>query len=98
MAKPKVRSSYVCGACGASTPQWAGQCPDCGEWNTLSEFAQAPQSPSKTGGRFAGYAGKSGRGVRKLGDVRTGNRPEPPRGWASWIARWAAVWLPVPWC
>ena len=80
MAKPKVRSSYVCGACGASTPQWAGQCPDCGEWNTLSEFAQAPQSPSKTGGRFAGYAGKSGRGVRKLGDVRTGEQARTATG------------------
>jgi DNA repair protein RadA/Sms len=33
MAKP--RTSYVCGACGASTTQWQGQCADCEAWNTL---------------------------------------------------------------
>jgi DNA repair protein RadA/Sms len=33
-----VKSSrYVCDACGASTSKWAGQCPDCGAWNTLVE-------------------------------------------------------------
>ena len=33
MARP--RTSYVCGACGAATPQWQGQCPACQAWNTL---------------------------------------------------------------
>ena len=33
MAKP--RTSYVCGACGARTSQWQGQCVDCEAWNTL---------------------------------------------------------------
>ncbi|MDE7065103.1 MAG: DNA repair protein RadA, partial [Desulfovibrionaceae bacterium] len=32
----KVRETYVCGACGARTPQWRGQCPACREWNTLA--------------------------------------------------------------
>ncbi len=40
MAKPKRR--YVCAACGSVTNRWQGQCPDCGEWNTLSE--EAPQT------------------------------------------------------
>jgi DNA repair protein RadA/Sms len=35
MAKPKRR--YVCQACGSVTHRWQGQCPDCGEWNTLAE-------------------------------------------------------------
>ena len=31
----KTREVYVCSACGAQTPQWKGQCPNCKEWNTL---------------------------------------------------------------
>jgi DNA repair protein RadA/Sms len=35
MAKPKT--AYVCSECGAHNVKWAGQCPDCAAWNTLSE-------------------------------------------------------------
>lgn len=47
----KQRSIYVCQSCGAIAPKWAGQCPECGEWNTLVE------SVSDT--RRGGYAGTS---------------------------------------
>ena len=47
----KQRSIYVCQSCGATAPKWAGQCPECGEWNTLVE------SVSDT--RRGGYAGSS---------------------------------------
>src|SRR5690349_11366972 len=30
-------SSYVCSTCGGESARWAGQCPSCGEWNTLIE-------------------------------------------------------------
>ena len=40
MAKPKRR--YVCQACGSVTTRWQGQCPDCAEWNTLTE--EAPET------------------------------------------------------
>jgi DNA repair protein RadA/Sms len=33
----KVRTRYVCQACGSAQPKWMGRCPDCGEWNTLVE-------------------------------------------------------------
>lgn len=33
----KVRSAYACSLCGAQTPRWQGQCPQCKEWNTLQE-------------------------------------------------------------
>ncbi len=39
MARP--RTSYVCGACGAATPQWQGQCPACEAWNTLELAASS---------------------------------------------------------
>ena len=40
----RQRIVYTCGQCGASIPQWRGQCPDCGAWNSLSE------SIAETGG------------------------------------------------
>jgi DNA repair protein RadA/Sms len=42
MARPKT--SYVCGSCGARTPQWQGQCPACETWNTLERSLAAPAS------------------------------------------------------
>ncbi len=33
----KQKTVYVCTACGYRSPTWNGQCPDCGEWNTLEE-------------------------------------------------------------
>jgi DNA repair protein RadA/Sms len=39
MAKLKTR--YVCQACGSEQHRWQGQCPDCAEWNTLVQEASA---------------------------------------------------------
>ena len=49
MASP--RSVHVCSACGHETPRWAGQCPGCGEWNTLVEELRArPVATGRAGG------------------------------------------------
>jgi len=50
----KVKSIYQCQECGATSSQWAGQCPGCQAWNSLVESVQAPE-PVK--GRSGGYAG-----------------------------------------
>jgi DNA repair protein RadA/Sms len=42
---PKTRTKYVCQQCGGEHSKWMGKCPDCGEWNTLEEVADIPQSP-----------------------------------------------------
>ena len=34
---PKAKVAYLCTECGAHSVKWAGQCPDCGVWNTLTE-------------------------------------------------------------
>jgi len=48
MARPKT--SYVCGSCGARTPQWQGQCPACQAWNTLELAASSLSSlPARSG-------------------------------------------------
>ncbi len=52
MAKP--RTVFVCSACGADAPRWAGQCPSCGEWNTLAAFTESRASGrSQSGARAA---------------------------------------------
>lgn len=44
----KVKSSYVCQNCGASSVKWLGRCPACGQWNTFVEqrVAEAPKRAS----------------------------------------------------
>jgi DNA repair protein RadA/Sms len=32
---PKHKEVFICQNCGTASPKWQGQCPDCGEWNTL---------------------------------------------------------------
>lgn len=44
----KAKSLYLCNECGASSPKWQGQCPGCGEWNTLVESVVQESA----GGRF----------------------------------------------
>lgn len=68
MAK-KAKTQYVCTACGATTPQWSGQCMACKAWNTLEE-ALPEADTSKVNPRLAGYAGDSAaRKVKSLGEV-----------------------------
>src|SRR5581483_289273 len=60
----KARLIYVCQSCGASASKWAGQCADCGEWNSMVESAE--------GGGPRGRGATSGRGdirVQHLSDV-----------------------------
>ena len=45
MAKTKVE--FVCRDCGSSHHQWAGQCLDCKEWNTLEEIVISQATSSK---------------------------------------------------
>lgn len=49
------RVQYICQSCGAASLRWAGQCRQCGEWNTLIETVvearpirgfQAPLTPT----------------------------------------------------
>ena len=75
----KAKSNYSCSACGASASKWAGQCADCGEWNTLIEVAVVETSPR--GGRFAGYAGTAGAiGVQLLREVSADDVARTPTG------------------
>jgi DNA repair protein RadA/Sms len=53
----KAKTHYSCTECGGVSNKWAGQCPACGQWNTLVEtvietstnrFSAQPQSLAQT--------------------------------------------------
>ena len=64
MAKAKIQ--YNCTACGASHSKWAGQCGDCGEWNTMSETIAAITTNNRQG--FAGK--KANASIQALEDIQ----------------------------
>ena len=51
----KGRALYSCTDCGAISPKWQGQCPGCGQWNTLVETLAEAVQPS----RYAALASTS---------------------------------------
>ncbi len=55
----RTSSVHVCSLCGQETPRWAGQCPGCGEWNTLVEEVRS--APAVSDGRAG--AGRRVRGA-----------------------------------
>lgn len=69
MARPST--VHVCSSCAHVEARWHGQCPGCGEWNTLVE-ERAPSAPGRGGGSAARHgagAGRAGAPV-PLRDVR----------------------------
>ena len=62
----KTKSVYSCNACGSQFHKWAGQCGDCGAWNTLHEV-RADHSPPRLKASN-GYAGQVAK-VTVLDDV-----------------------------
>ena len=75
--KAKQRNTYTCTECGGNTPRWQGQCPHCGQWNTIVETAPAVAATSPR--RFAALAGASG-GLRALADIAPAETPRIPTG------------------
>ncbi|MDR3276601.1 MAG: DNA repair protein RadA [Treponema sp.] len=55
--KKQRTTVFRCSACGHEEPKWLGRCPECGEWNTLTETAVS--GLARMGGS-AGLKGKAG--------------------------------------
>ena len=62
----KVKQSFRCGECAATTGQWAGQCVSCGAWNSLEKVQLASSADPKSRGA-RGYAGENQ--IRMLTDI-----------------------------
>ena len=64
----KIKSIYCCTACGAQAPKWAGQCGDCGAWNSLTEELYGASQPLSAQ-KQKGYAGLTDGKLHDLTDV-----------------------------
>ncbi|SNB64271.1 DNA replication and repair protein RadA [Arboricoccus pini] len=60
----RSRAAYVCQACGATSPRWAGRCEACGAWNSIVEEIQA----SRPKGSLVPKRGAPGLDVVRLHD------------------------------
>jgi DNA repair protein RadA/Sms len=72
MAKSKIK--FVCTECGAESFRWAGQCSQCKEWNTITEFKEPKLGTGKNVTSISGYAGAK-ESVRKLSQVKLEDVP-----------------------
>jgi len=75
MAKTKLQ--YLCNNCGSTHNKWAGQCGDCGEWNSLIESVFEKENTTSSS-RFTGYAGKAA--VKNMRDIELQEEPRTPTG------------------
>ena len=71
----KDRRVYQCQACGAEQPKWAGQCPDCGAWNSLVEALALPRKAAS-----GGWTGAAEGGVLDLASVEQNEEGRLPTG------------------
>ena len=64
----KVRSVYVCQACGYESPRWYGKCPGCDAWNTLEETvpAASPAAGAKPHKQRAGTGAEAQSIARRI--------------------------------
>lgn len=62
-----AKSIFVCSGCGAEHRKWAGQCPDCREWNTITEQVIETKA-------LAGRKGKA-LAVASIMDISSENTP-----------------------
>lgn len=52
----KAKTVWYCTSCGNEYPKWMGQCPACGEWNTMVEEPKAaPSGKAAAPSRNRGY-------------------------------------------
>jgi DNA repair protein RadA/Sms len=79
----KAKSIYSCTECGATSPKWQGQCPGCGQWNTLVEAIAEAATPGgkRFGANFAPLVGMASTGKpQDLASIRPRDEPRLPTG------------------
>ena len=72
MAKQKI--AFVCNDCGADLTKWQGQCPECGQWNTIQEIKLGKTSQNRSSTSSLGYAGASSE-ITTLGSINLEDQP-----------------------
>jgi DNA repair protein RadA/Sms len=87
MAPSRTKTSFFCTECGNESARWQGQCPGCGEWNTLVEELKPkkatpsahtpgarpePARPTRLSAVEAGATARWSTGIRELDFVLGG--------------------------
>lgn len=49
----KKKTVFVCTECGYDAPKWSGKCPQCGQWNTMTEETVSVAPEGSFGARVA---------------------------------------------
>ena len=62
----RQKTVYCCTDCGYETANWAGKCPSCGAWNTLSEVRLDRDSGGKSAGRVRAGMGAAPKRLQEL--------------------------------
>ncbi len=75
----KVKKSYMCSACGVILGKWAGQCPECQEWNCVEEAAPDQVAEALRSVGFAGTAAQ----VKRMAEVEVDQFPRISTGLAE---------------
>lgn len=65
MAKEKI--SYVCQSCGSEFSNWMGQCKECKEWNTITEFKVETKTTNKALSIANNARGKNNEWIKSTG-------------------------------
>ncbi|ATX82426.1 DNA replication and repair protein RadA [Mariprofundus ferrinatatus] len=70
-----AKSIFVCQSCGAEHRKWIGQCPDCGDWNSISEQV-IEAGLKRTGGKGKALATSPITSINRESNPRRSSRIE----------------------
>ena len=76
----KTKTAFFCTECGNETARWQGQCPACGDWNTLAEELKPKQAKSRSAPRRAPGRTASAAAPARLRSVESGATARWPTG------------------
>lgn len=66
----KSKTVFVCNNCGYEAPKWYGKCPECGEWNSLTEEIRQVSAAIKTALPTAGAAAPAGYDAQSISALK----------------------------
>jgi DNA repair protein RadA/Sms len=88
----KINTRYVCSACGGDSPQWQGQCPACGDWNTLTALRGVTADTVSAQSRVARRTGAIA--LQGLASPSPGGPPRLTSGFAELDRVLGGGWVP----